>query len=162
MMEMMLWGTMMTMMRKMKEASPHFQCKQTLAPPTSNHHPYQQLSLHLHPLQSCHLSRHSMVLFLVALRGRQKKHEHMTTRLSLSYAAKHLENDSKFRSAELKTRQCELELKRKETVSNILKLHEEARSKKICRCALMLRERKLLQDLGIDQNEIDKALPLEF
>jgi hypothetical protein len=76
--------------------------------------------------------------------------------------SKQLEIDSKVRSAELKTRQCELELKRKETEANILKLHEEARSEKIRRCALLLCERKLLQDLGIDQNEKDKALPLEF
>jgi hypothetical protein len=69
----------------------------------------------------------------------------------------------------LKTIQCEIklkrketELKRKETEANTLKLHEESRCEKIRRCTLLLRERKLLQDLGIDKNEIDKALPLEF
>jgi hypothetical protein len=46
--------------------------------------------------------------------------------------------------------------------AKILKLHEEERSEKIHRFTLLLRELKLLQDLGIDQNEIDKVLPLEF
>jgi hypothetical protein len=90
---------------------------------------------------------------------RARTHDNQTF---IELLSRQLENDSKFRSAELKTRQCELELKRKETEANVLKLHEEAHSEKIRRCALLLRERKLLQDLGIDQNELDKALPLEF
>jgi hypothetical protein len=64
----------------------------------------------------------------------------------------------------LKKRQCEPELKINETEAeaNTLKLHEESCSEKIRRCALLLRERKFLQHLGIGQNEIDKAQPLEF
>jgi hypothetical protein len=64
-------------------------------------------------------------------------------------------------SVELKIKQCELELKRKETETKTLKLHEEADIEKVRRCALLLRERNELQDLGIDQDEMDKA-PLEY
>jgi hypothetical protein len=57
-------------------------------------------------------------------------------------------------------------LKRKETAEArtcvALKLHEEAGIEKPRRCALLLHERNELKDLGIDQDEIDKALPLEY
>jgi hypothetical protein len=54
-----------------------------------------------------------------APRSAKKSRTHDNQTL-IELGSKRLENDSRFRSAELKTRQCELELKIKETDANIL------------------------------------------